>query len=106
MQQQLHHLRRVVRELDRGLPESNRAKAEVKDLVDWGCRTVMHILSLQVPALKNEDQTKDINFTPDGISARWQAGYKSAQQKIAKAAERPQIIPIRLFPMFVNLYEY
>lgn len=93
LQQQLHHLRHVVRELGRRLPESDRAKAEVKDLIDWGCRTVMHVLSLQAPALKDEDQTKDIDFTPDGISARWQAGYKSAQQKIAEAPWQAAVAP-------------
>lgn len=84
-QQQIHHLRHVVRELGRLLPENVRAKPEVKELLGWGCRTVMHVLPLRAPALEEEDHTKDIDFTPAGIEARWTAGRELARSRIAAA---------------------
>lgn len=84
-QQQLHHLRHIVRELGCLLPPATRAKPEAKALLAWGCSTVMHLLPMQAPALDDEDHTKDIDFTPDGIRARWQAGVEFAQRQIAAA---------------------
>jgi NTE family protein len=84
-QQQIHHLRHIVRELGRLLPESVRKTPEARELLGWGCGTVMHILPLKAPALPGEDHAKDIDFTPAGVTTRWQAGYRFAQQKIAEA---------------------
>ena len=74
-QQQIHHLRHIIRELARQLPPAKRDTAEMKELASWGCGTTMHVLRLLAPALAGEDQLKDIDFTPRGIHARWQAGY-------------------------------
>ncbi|MFZ3081555.1 patatin-like phospholipase family protein [Rhodoferax ferrireducens] len=84
-QQQIHHLRHVVRELGRLMPAALRATPEAKELMDWGCGTVMHILPMQAPAVEGEDHTKDLDFTPGGIRARWDAGREFAQRKIAAA---------------------
>lgn len=92
-QQQIHHLRHVVRELGRLLPPSAQATPEAKKLLGWGCGTVMHVLPLQAPALKGEDYTKDIDFTPDGIRARWDAGREFALRKIAAAPWNAEIDP-------------
>ncbi|MGE3319502.1 MAG: patatin-like phospholipase family protein [Candidatus Berkiella sp.] len=81
-QQQIHHLRHVVRELGRLLPESMLAKPEIKELLSWGCGTVMHVLPLRVLALEEEDYTKDIDFTPAGIEARWKCGSELARSRI------------------------
>lgn len=35
----------------------------------------MHLIRLLAPRLLNENHTKDIDFSPDGIITRWQAGY-------------------------------
>jgi len=84
-QQQIHHLRHVIRELGLLIPASARATPEVKELLGWGCGTVMHVLPLQAPLLTGEDHTKDIDFTPAGVSARWQAGLEFARRQIAAA---------------------
>lgn len=84
-QQQIHHLRHVVREFGRLMPASMRSKPEIKELLGWGCGTVMHVLPLQAPLLEGEDHTKDIDFTPAGVKARWQAGRESARRQIAAA---------------------
>lgn len=84
-QQQIHHLRHVVREFGRLMPASMCAKPEIKELLGWGCGTVMHVLPLQAPLLEGEDHTKDIDFTPAGVTARWQAGRECARRQIAAA---------------------
>lgn len=84
-QQQIHHLRHIVRELGRLLPAATRAKTHTKELLEWGCSTVMHIVPMQVPSLAYEDHTKDIDFTPAGIRARWSAGVEFAQKRIDAA---------------------
>jgi len=84
-QQQIHHLRHIVRQLGGLLPPAVRAKPEAKALLGWGCGTVMHLLPMQAPALSGEDHTKDIDFTPAGIRARWRAGVEFAQRRIDAA---------------------
>ncbi|MEO6264605.1 MAG: DUF3734 domain-containing protein [Luteimonas sp.] len=93
-QQQIHHLRHVVRELGRRLPEDVRAQPDVKELLGWGCGTVMHVLTLRAPALDGEDHTKDIDFTAAGIAARWQAGRAFARRMIAAAPWDQDVDPI------------
>ncbi|NMM25878.1 MAG: patatin-like phospholipase family protein [Glaciimonas sp.] len=92
-QQQIHHLRHVVRELGRLLPENARSTPEVRELLGWGCGTVMHILPLRAPVLEGENHTKDIDFTPAGIEARWTAGRELARSRIAAAPWNEAIDP-------------
>ncbi|RBA23585.1 patatin-like phospholipase family protein [Herminiimonas fonticola] len=94
-QQQIHHLRHIVRELGNLLPEKIRATTASQELIDWGCGTVMHVISLQAPALEGEDHTKDIDFTPNGIAQRWNAGRNFARSKIASAPWDQPVDPIQ-----------
>jgi len=87
-QQQIHHLRHVVRELGRLMPASARTTPEVKELLGWGCGTAMHVLPLQAPLLDGDDHTKDIDFTPAGIHARWSAGRELTRRRLAEAPWR------------------
>jgi NTE family protein len=93
-QQQIHHLRHVVRELGKLLSEEERAKPEVQELMSWGCSTVMHIISLRAPRLGGEDYTKDIDFSRSTVNARWNAGRELTRQKIAAAPWREAFDPI------------
>jgi len=45
----------------------------------------MHVLPMQAPVLAGEDHSKDIDFTPAGIRARWKAGVEFAQRHIDAA---------------------
>jgi NTE family protein len=51
-----------------------RDDPKVRKLLDYGCATVMHVVPLLAPRIDGEGHTKDIDFTPAGIKARWQAG--------------------------------
>jgi NTE family protein len=81
-QKQLHRMRHVIRQLAQCLPPAQRARKDVADMLEYGCGTTMHIVKLLSPALARDDHTKDLDFTPDGIEARWQAGYADAERAL------------------------
>jgi len=92
-QQQIHQLRHVVRELGNLLPESVRARPQVAEWLGLGCCTVMHVLTLRAPELEGEDQSKDIDFSPAGIEARWNAGRDLVRERIAQAPWQAPLDP-------------
>jgi len=73
--QQAHRLRHVINELVARLPDAERDRPEVRELMGYGCQTRMHVVQLLAPQLAYEGDTKDIDFSPDGIRQRWDAGY-------------------------------
>ena len=81
-QQQIHQLRHVIRELAARLPDDRNDDPIIAELASYGCGTTMHLVRLLAPRLLNEDHTKDIDFSPDGIIARWQAGYDCIRHAI------------------------
>ena len=83
-QAQIHRLRHVVRELANRLPAELRADPAVKDLAEYGCGTLMHLVRLLSPRLDGEDHTKDIDFTRAGIERRWKAGYDHARKVLTE----------------------
>jgi NTE family protein len=82
-QAQIHRLRHVVRELAKRLPAEVREDPVVKDMAEYGCGTLMHLVRLLSPRLDGEDHTKDIDFTRAGIESRWKAGYAHASKVLA-----------------------
>ena len=83
--QQTHRLRHIIKELAAHIPEDVRNTAEVEELTSYGCLTRMHIVRLLAPSLDCEDQTKDIDFSPTSIRARWEAGYADTCEAIERA---------------------
>jgi NTE family protein len=83
-QGQLHKLRHVVKQLSALLPDEVRARPEVAELAAYGCTTQMHVVRLLAPPIAGEDHTKDIDFSPAGIKARYDAGYAHATQVLAQ----------------------
>ena len=84
-QRQVHKLRHVVSELVKLMPDDVRNRAVVKDLAQYGCLTRMHVVQLLAPRLDNENHTKDIDFSPTGISLRWEAGYADTRRALQRA---------------------
>jgi len=74
-QRQIHRLRHVIRELTRHLPQDELERPDVRELTAYGCGTTMHVVHLQAPRIDGEDHTKDIDFSPNGVQMRWEAGY-------------------------------
>lgn len=93
-QKQIHHLRHVIRELSRLMAENLRSTINVKELASWGCHTTMHVVRLVAAAIDGEDQTKDIDFTPAGIAARWRAGYADTRRMLDLAPWTCPVDPV------------
>jgi NTE family protein len=93
-QKQIHRLRHVIRELGRQLPAARRDDPQVKELMSWGCQSTMHVAHLLAPRVEGEDHTKDIDFTPEGVRARREAGYADTLRMIERAPWRAPTDPI------------
>lgn len=93
-QKQIHCLRHVISQLGQQLPDGKRAGPAVRELLSWGCRTVMHVVRLHAPRLAAEDHTKDIDFTPAGIRARCEAGYRDTRAALAEQPWDRAVDPI------------
>jgi NTE family protein len=81
----------MVRELVRMMPEAQRETPEVKEIAGYGCGTMMHVIRLNAAPLEHEDYLRDIDFSPDAIRQRWQAGYNDTVRTLAR---KPWEIPI------------
>jgi NTE family protein len=90
-QEHIHQLRHMVRELVRMLPESQRDTPEVREMAGYGCGTFMHILRINASPSKNDDYLREIDFSSEGISRRWRAGYEDTMRTIER---RPWETPI------------
>ncbi|HLN08715.1 MAG TPA: patatin-like phospholipase family protein [Xanthobacteraceae bacterium] len=93
-QRQIHRLRHVIGELVRHLPEAERQSPKVRELASYGCLTRMHVVHLLAQRLDNENHAKDLDFTPAGISGRWEAGYTAARQAIESRPWEQECDPI------------
>jgi NTE family protein len=93
-QRQVHKLRHVVSELVKLIPEEKRNHARVRELRQYGCLTRMHVVRLLAPRLDNESHTKDIDFSPAGISSRWEAGYADSLRALERKAWEDDCDPL------------
>jgi NTE family protein len=84
-QRQMHHMRHIIRDLARMLPEDIRQTKEAQALAAFGCHTTMHVVRLLAPQLDNENHTKDVDFSPSGIRMRWEAGYTKTMRALEQA---------------------
>jgi NTE family protein len=87
-------LRHIISQLAALLPEDIRDSLQCKELASWGCRTTMHVVRLLAPTLDSEDYLKDIDFTPSGIRARWQAGMADTRRMIERAPWQMEVDPM------------
>jgi NTE family protein len=92
--QQAHRLRHVINELAARLPDAERDRPEVRELMGYGCQTWMHVVQLLAPQLDREDHTKDVDFSPSGIQRRWDAGYAHTKAVLAREPWVGQFDPL------------
>ncbi len=57
----------------------------------------MHVVRLLAPALDQEDHSKDIDFSANGIRQRREAGYRDTMETIEKAPWRAPVDDIEGF---------
>lgn len=93
-QKQIHRLRHVIRELANRLSEKETNTPECKELVSWGCGTLMHVVRLLAPALDGEDYMKDLDFSAAGIRFRREAGLADARRMIGRAPWEAPVDPM------------
>ena len=93
-QGQMHKMRHIIEQLSELVPADKQKSAKVQALMDWGCTTRMHIMRLLAPSLEHEDQTKDVDFTKQGIRARWRAGYEAARRALTEAPWKAPVDPL------------
>src|SRR6516165_5034583 len=83
-QLETHKLRHVIMKLLDYVPEEVKRDPLVKELAGYSCKTRMHVVRLLAPRLKRESHTKDIDFSPAGISERWEGGYADTVRALAQ----------------------
>ncbi len=81
-QRQLHKLRHIIEELAQKLPAEIRAAPEIAGMAAHGCTTRMHVLQLSAPPFGGEDPFRDIDFSAEGIRARWHAGNADTKRAL------------------------
>jgi NTE family protein len=96
-QRQLHKLRHVVAELGRRLPEDVAKDPAVREMLGYGCLTRMHVVRLLAPSLPGEDHLKDIDFSPEGVRQRREAGYRDTCTTLEKAPWNGSFDPMEGF---------
>ena len=96
-QQQIHHLRHIIAELSAKMQPELRESQAMRDMAAYGCLTQMHVVRLLAPQLAGEDQTKDIDFSPQGIGQRWNAGHADTVNMLEKAPWEAQVDPLQGF---------
>ncbi len=92
-QRQLHRLRHIVAELSAMLPEERRSDNRVAEMASYGCLTRMHVVRLLAPALDFEDHSKDVDFSPEGIRQRREAGFRHTMETLERAPWRAPVDP-------------
>jgi NTE family protein len=93
-QRESHRLRHVISELMKFVPEELKTHPMVKELAGYSCRTRMHVVRLLAPRLGNETHIKDIDFSPAGIRARWEAGYENTRRALEEQAWLEECDPL------------
>ena len=93
-QRQLHQLRHVITEITKLVPAGAASAARLAELRGYGCDTRMNVVRLLAPSLDNEDHSKDIDFSAEGIRLRREAGYRHTIEALNKAPWRNEIDPL------------
>lgn len=96
-QRQLHRMRHIIAELSAMVPPERAKDNSVVEMRSYGCTTTMHVVRLLAPALEYEDHSKDIDFSPEGIRQRWEAGYRDTMVTLEQAPWRGEFDPLEGF---------
>lgn len=96
-QRQLHKLRHIVSELAAMVPDEVKRGNAFGKLACYGCTTRMHVVRLMAPTLGFEDHAKDIDFSPEGIRQRWEAGYRHTCETLERTPWRGDFDPMEGF---------
>jgi len=93
-QLETHRLRHIISELAKHVPQDIRATAAVREMAAYGCTTRMHVVQLLAPRLGNESHMKEMDFSPEGIAARWRAGHADTCRALDRAPWLGEFSPL------------
>jgi NTE family protein len=93
-QKQIHRLRHIIAELKMRLPAEALKDDFVREIADYGCLTRMHVVRLLAPQVRGEDHARDIDFSPNGIHTRWEAGYADTKRVLKAEPWKAPVDPI------------
>ena len=90
MYQRLQDMKTAIRLLTKNLSPAARKKAELLPAIEMGCDHTVNIVHLVMKALPDDDQFKDIDFSTDTVTTRWNAGIHDCRRALRhKAWLRP-----------------
>lgn len=87
-QRQIHRLRHIIAELAAKLPDDPEVREATSALAGHGCNTRMHLVRLLAAPLPAENHLKDVDFSPDGIRSRRDAGLRDTRKMLKQAPWR------------------
>ena len=76
------------------MPEDTRNTPEVKELAEYGCKSFMHIVRLNAPYIEGEGNSRDFDFTREGIRMRWKAGYDDTSRVLEQRPWEAEVDPM------------
>lgn len=86
------NLRRAIHQLAAMLPAAARGGAKAKRLAAKGCESSINLCRVVMKPLPADDHSKDLDFRPEVVRARWGAGVKDG---LRLAAKRDWLGPLR-----------
>jgi len=81
-----YRLRRLIRTLQKKIPDHMLSEEERRELEKVGTDTTMHIVRLAYAGRDWQMASKDINFSRGSIQWRWEQGYQDAMRAIEHAS--------------------
>lgn len=93
-QLETHRLRHIISELAKHVPPEVRNSPALREMTCYGCTTRMHVVQLLAPRLGTENHMKEMDFSPEGIAARWRAGYDDTTRALARAPWLGEFSPL------------
>jgi NTE family protein len=66
----------------------------VKELAAYGCKTFMHIVRLNAPYIEGEGNSRDYDFTREGIRLRWKAGHDDTARVLEQRPWQAEVDPM------------
>ncbi len=86
MRKRHQDLQRAIRVLVDELPAATRKRKDLQAIIEMGCDHTISVVQLIMKSLPGDDYFKDIDFSSETITARWNAGMEDARRALEHKA--------------------
>ncbi len=86
MRKRHQDLQRAIRVLVDELPAEARKRKDLQGIIEMGCDHTISVVQLIMKSLPGDDFFKDIDFSSETITARWNAGMEDARRALKHQA--------------------